>query len=373
MNFKSIIVLLAMSSTIFSLQAQSLAGGRPRLISIEGKIEGIESGKLYMLAQTGEQKVDTLGMANFQAPDFVLKGIVPEPMVVQIIVEGYQGGFTLLAEPNVTYEALLTNDSRSFIRGGKLQDAMTSYNRQADSLRTQLQLFRKRYELLRGEAKFRSASQTNDSLRRCERQLQQLTYDFLASHDDLITAHTYQSNALMKEANVVESKRLYDSMGPGAKATLSARLMKERIDRMEKTQGGAIAPDFTLSTPKGEKMTMSKIPGKIKIVDFWASWCGPCRLNNPALRKLYEQYHGKGLEIISISLDDNAKRWTDAIAKDKLDWINLSSLKGWKCEVARQYNITAIPAIFVLDESNHIIATNLRGETLNNFLQEKFK
>lgn len=365
---KQIMALLLMGSAV-TLQAQTL----PDEVVIKGKLEGIASGKLYLLAQTGEEKYDTLGSCDFKKSKFVLKSQVNEPMVTQLIVEGYQGGFRLFAEPGVSYEALLTNDSRSYIRGGKLQDEYEAHMAYADSMRREIQAVRERYEAHKAQNKFRSASQTNDTLRKYEQHLRKFTQDFLASHDDLIMAYTLQTNALMKEAGLAESKRMYDSMGTGAKNTLSARLMKERIDRMEKTQGGALAPDFTLQDLNGNEVTLSKIPGKIKILDFWASWCGPCRLNNPSLKKLYEEFHPKGLEVISVSLDNKKDRWAGAVEKDGLNWINVSSLKGWKCDIAKQYNVTAIPAIFVLDEENRIIASNLRDEQLKAFLQERLK
>lgn len=368
MNMKSIMALLFMSSAI-TLQAQNV----PQGITIKGKLEGISSGRLYLTAQTGEEKVDTLGFCDFRKSKFTLKANINEPMVTQLSVDGYQGGFRLLAEPGTTYNAFLTNDNRSYIRGGKLQDEMEAHVKYTDSLRRVLQGVRERYENYKAQNKFRSASQANDTLRRGEQLLHKQTQDFLAAHDDLIAAYTYQTNALMKEAGLAESKRLYESMGVGAKATLSARLMKERIERMEKTQGGALAPDFTLQDLNGKEVTLSQISGKIKILDFWASWCGPCRLNNPALKKIYEVYHPKGLEIISVSLDNKKDRWEGAVAKDGLNWINVSSLKGWKCPIAKQYNVTAIPAIFVLDEGNHIIASNLRDEQLEEFLQERLK
>lgn len=368
MNMKNFIALLFWSSATL-LQAQEPATE----ITIKGKIEGIASGKLYLLAQTGEEKQDTLGSCQFKKSKFELKAKLNEPMVTQLIVDGYQGGFRLLAEPGTTYKALLTNDSRSYIRGGKLQDDYETHMIFADSLRNLIQEVRTRYEAHKAQNKFRSASQANDTLRRREQLLHQKTQQFLSQHDDLITAYTFQTNALMKEAGLAESKRMYENMGPGAKATLSGRLMKERIDRMEKTQGGSVAPDFTLQDLNGKEVTLSKVPGKIKILDFWASWCGPCRLNNPSLKKLYEEYHPKGLEIISVSLDNKKERWEGAVIKDGLNWINVSSLKGWKCNIAKQYNVTAIPAIFILDEKNHIIASNLRDEQLKVFLEDRLK
>ena len=112
---------------------------------------------------------------------------------------------------------------------------------------------------------------------------------------------------------------------------------------------------------------------KPALVDFYASWCGPCRLNNPSLKRMYEQYHDKGLEIVSVSLDNVKERWLKAVNQDGLPWINVSSLKGWKCDVSRTYDVKAVPAIFILDADNHIIATNIRGEALENFLKERLK
>ena len=120
-------------------------------------------------------------------------------------------------------------------------------------------------------------------------------------------------------------------------------------------------------------MTLSQVKAKVKIVDFWASWCGPCRLNNPSLKRMYEQYHDKGLEIVSVSLDNVKERWLKAVKQDGLPWINVSSLKGWQCEVARTYDVKAVPAIYILDDENHIITTNIRGEALANFLKERLK
>ena len=118
---------------------------------------------------------------------------------------------------------------------------------------------------------------------------------------------------------------------------------------------------------------MSEVKGKIKIIDFWASWCGPCRLNNPALRKLYDEFHDKGLEIIGVSLDTDGESWKKAIEKDGLIWVNVSSLQGWECETIRLYSVSGVPSLFVLDEYNNIIATGLRGEQLKVFLQENLK
>ena len=342
-------------------------------ITIKGKIEGIKSGKLYMVARLCEDKTDTLGFCNFKKGKFELKVSAEEPMVTHLFVEGYSGGFTLLAEPGVTYKANLSNGESFYINGGTLNEKYTAHMVKSDSMHLIVRSLQERYKSLRENKKFRSASQVNDTLRMEQEKLKELTMNFLADNDNLILAYTMLSNVEMRDAGLRETKQIYDSMGEGAKATHCGRIIKERIERMEKTAGGALAPDFTLEDINGNPVTMSSVKGKIKIIDFWASWCGPCRLNNPALKKLYDEFHDKGLEIIGVSLDTQKSGWQKAIEKDGLDWINVSSLKGWECDVVRQYNVAGVPALFILDEYNRIIATGLRGEQLRTFLQENLK
>lgn len=342
-------------------------------IAIKGKIEGIKKGRLYLLARSGEEQTDTLGYCDFKRGKFTLTAVAEEPVVAQLVVDGFAGGFTLFAEPGVTYEAYLSEGDNYYIRGGQLNDSYTAHMKESAAMREAIDGMQSRYDSLRTARKFRSASQVNDSLQRQQNALRELTNTFLGSNDNIIAAYTIYSNLLMREASLRETRSMYATLGEGAKGSQYGRIIKERIKRLEKTEGGAQAPDFTLTDPQGNAVTMSSVKGKIKIIDFWASWCGPCRLNNPALRKLYDELHPLGLEIIGVSLDTNKAAWEKAIEKDGLTWINVSSLKGWKCDLISLYNITGVPALFVLNENNQIIATGLRGEQLREFLEERLK
>lgn len=104
--------------------------------------------------------------------------------------------------------------------------------------------------------------------------------------------------------------------------------------------------------------------GKVTIVDFWASWCEPCRIENPNMVALYKEFHSKGLNIVGVSLDKDAAKWKAAIAKDKLTWTHVSHLKFWEEPIAIQYQVESIPATFILDTSGKVIAQNLQGEEL---------
>ena len=339
-------------------------------IVIKGKVEGIKKGRLYMLARSSEEKNDTLGFCDFKRGKFKLKAAASEPVFAQLVVEGFAGGFTMFAEPGVKYEACLSEGDDFYIRGGGLNGEYTAHMKVSDSLRMVVSGLQERYDSLRAARKFRSASLVNDTLKSEQSKLRDFTEGFLQGNDNVITAYTIYSNVLMRDAGLQESRRMFNTLGTGARASQYGRILKERIDRLAKTDQGAKAPDFTLPDAKGNPVTMSSVKGKIKIIDFWASWCGPCRLNNPHLKKLYEEFHPKGLEIVGVSLDTDKEAWLMAIEKDGLDWVNVSSLKGWECETIRLYSISGVPSLFILDEYNNIMATGLRGEQLRQFLEE---
>ena len=136
---------------------------------------------------------------------------------------------------------------------------------------------------------------------------------------------------------------------------------------------GAVAPDFTQLTPEGEEMNLYSIKGaKIIIIDFWASWCRPCRAENPNMVSLYNDYKDKGLEIFGVSLDKDSSAWVKAIESDKLTWPHISDLKGWKSSAAALYGVGSIPSMFVIDGTNYkILAKNIRGAQLREFVSGK--
>lgn len=173
----------------------------------------------------------------------------------------------------------------------------------------------------------------------------------------------------------VDVKRIepvFNSMHKSLRESDMGIELKQRILAAKTIHVGAPAPRFTQTDVNGQPLRLDDIKGKFVLVEFWASWCGPCRAENPNLTQQYAKYKSQGFEVIAISLDDHKDKWLEAIAKDKLPWIHVSDLKGWNNEVGRQYGIRAVPANFLLDENKHIIALNLRGEELNKKLTELF-
>jgi len=148
--------------------------------------------------------------------------------------------------------------------------------------------------------------------------------------------------------------------------------LKKNIDNAKNFLVGAVAPDFEQNTPDDKPMKLSDLRGKVVLIDFWASWCGPCRRENPHVVKLYNKYKSKGFEVLGVSLDRKKDNWEKAIAKDKLTWSHVSDLKGWKNQVAKQYSVTSVPHTILLDKEGRILARNLRGANLDAKLKELF-
>ncbi len=152
----------------------------------------------------------------------------------------------------------------------------------------------------------------------------------------------------------------------------AAAQVKKQMEQLASFIIGAPAPDFTQLTPEGDSLSLSDLRGKVVLIDFWASWCGPCRRENPHVVKLYEKYKDKGFDILGVSLDRQRARWIQAIKADGLTWHHVSDLKGWQNEVAQLYGVRSIPHTVLVDRDGRIIARKLRGPALEAKLAELF-
>ena len=163
---------------------------------------------------------------------------------------------------------------------------------------------------------------------------------------------------------------VFDALDDQLRNSVAGKDLDDRLTALTTVVAGSMAPDFTENDTTGKPLSLSSLRGNYVLVDFWASWCHPCRGENPNLVKQYALYKNKGFQILSVSLDDHADRWKQAIVQDGLQWVHVSDLKGWNNMACKLYAIRAVPSSFLIDPQGKIVATGLRGEELNKKLAE---
>ncbi|ASU32100.1 hypothetical protein MuYL_0197 [Mucilaginibacter xinganensis] len=169
-----------------------------------------------------------------------------------------------------------------------------------------------------------------------------------------------------------ELDTLFNSLADNIKNTEAAKIFKTSLETLKHTAPGTMAPDFTQNDVNGVPVKLSSFRGKYVLIDFWASWCGPCREENPNVVRVYNKYKEKNFTIIGVSLDKQSGRadWLSAIKSDGLNWTQVSDLKFWNNQAAALYYVSSIPANFLIDPNGKIIAKDLRGDDLDNKLKE---
>jgi len=196
---------------------------------------------------------------------------------------------------------------------------------------------------------------------------------FIKLHPDAF-ASVYILNMMITVIPGETAQVYYDELTPLYKNTSYAMSIQKTIDAKKVTAIGKIAPDFEEPDTSGKMVKLSDFKGKYVLLDFWASWCGPCREENPNVVKAYQRFHDKGFTVLSVSLDQPGKKanWLNAIHHDGLTWTQVSDLRFWDNTAAILYGIKAIPQNFLLDKDGRIIAINIKGEDLNKKLMELF-
>lgn len=267
---------------------------------------------------------------------------------------------------DIQMEGTMDNFYYAKVTGSNSQDEYVRYNASLNVLDS---LLMTQYQALHGEKDSRKKREIEiriDSFRALIGK-EQVKY-IVKNPSSPISVELVDGKAVMGEYKSVDS--LYNLLSAEAKVTNLGKRIAERLEVLKRSSIGTAMKDFTMPSLNGKKVKLSDFKGKYVFVDFWASWCGPCRAENPNVLKAYNKYKNKNFTVLGISLDDKGDKWKEAVIKDKMPWTQVSDLKGFNNEVSSYYGIQAIPTTFLIDPQGKIIAKNLRGEKLHERLAE---
>ncbi len=195
-------------------------------------------------------------------------------------------------------------------------------------------------------------------------------YDYIKNNKDMVGLIVLQSLLMYPEAKFDEISKAFNSYPQAVRYTSLGKYVNTTLLTKGATKIGGKAPAFIGTTPEGKKLSLQQAMGKVTLIDFWASWCKPCRMENPYVVQIYNKYHDRGFNIIGVSLDKTKEAWVRAIKDDKLNWQHVSNLKFWNEPIAKLYGVMSIPQTYLLDAKGIIRAKNLRREQLEQKVKE---
>ncbi|HEX8576568.1 MAG TPA: TlpA disulfide reductase family protein [Flavobacterium sp.] len=339
--------------------------------TISGNSKGFENGtKIYLEKPDDKKGFIIVDSTQINAGKFSFKGAAPEPSVHFITIRGIKEKLAfILEEGKITVSVDKDSIVKGKVTGTKNNEDLHNFKTKALLIQDKLLSFQ---EL--NTKKMTDAKAANDTIvinqlikefTALQSKLTSLPVDFLSFNPKSFVSVLLVDAMFNDPSNSVEQiKTAYNSLDISLKNTTLGKSIYNKTQKVSAFEIGGKVPDFSAPNPEGKIISLKQSLGKVTIIDFWASWCGPCRQENPNVVAVYKEFKDKGLTIIGVSLDKDGDKWKEAIAKDNLTWIHVSNLQFWQDPIATLYNIKSIPATFIVDANGVIVAKNVRGSDL---------
>ena len=360
-------IVFILTTALFAIACNNLANNE---YLISGSANGIENGKKVFVEVQSETGATVLDTGVVENGKFELKGTITETDLGFVRIENEKFSVPFILENgNITMTIVVDSIQNNKIGGTKNNDKFQEFNEKSLVVVKKRNKFEKNnFARMEAAKKSRDTATINMIIKEhnsFQDEMNIISKTFIKENPDALLSVLLLENFLLRQYLTPEEVKTYfEGLNKEVSESKSGKKIKEILDSMNAVVIGNPAPNFSAPSPDGKTISLKESLGKVTIIDFWASWCGPCRVENPNVVALYNEFHPQGLNIIGVSLDKDATKWKDAIAKDGLVWSHVSNLKFWEDPIAKQYNVQSIPATFILDEKGNIVAKDLRGEEL---------
>lgn len=372
---KYILAIVFASSTLMACENHQEPQKPKSETIIKGKIAGIDANQyvlFYKLSQEGQKNMDTIrcdAQGNFEF----------YPKIDETYFYRMQ-----LSQNNFTNIILSPKDSLYFDGNAQSLEQLSTLKGSAetqylkDLSASLMPFYIKADSLQRLAQQYQQAGNANGynsilaAYPEVEKLKKEIAVDFVQKHPK-----AFASLAATENLDLESNYELFQNLAEGLKENYPnssfAQNFIKTVEASKKLAVGQLAPEIELNDPNGNPIKLSSLQGKVVLIDFWASWCRPCRMENPNVVKIYNKYAQKGFEIYGVSLDKTREAWLEAIKADGLTWKHVSDLGFWNSSVVPIYNVQSIPKTYLIDKDGRILAKDLRGEALENKIAEILK
>ncbi len=338
--------------------------------TITAKIDTVNYKMAYLAVwEDGDfKKLDSCVVEN---GEFKFNGKVNSPKYVYILfVNGKREFIPLFLENSaITITGTTIDRKNILIKGSSTQTDLEDFNKMDDVYEGKLRGINHLYDSA-GKAGNKELCKEFDLQYDIEDSIRGVfVREYLNTHNNSITS-AYILQANYSRFDVESMDKIYSAFSDKVKMSDYGKEIDTKIKLLQSIRVGQPAPLFTMNDENGKPVSLESFKGNYVMIDFWASWCNPCRAENPNVVKAYNQFHPKGFQILGVSLDKTKEKWTAAIKKDGLTWTHVSDLKGWSNEVALQYSVSSIPHSVLIDKNGIIVANDLKGDDLVKKLTE---
>ena len=331
--------------------------------TIKGHVSGVDTGQVFLQKFAVDHWMN-MDSVKLEKGKFTFTGKAGMPEMWHLAIPEKELSLSLFVE-NAAIEVEIYADSldKSVVKGSPTQDIYKKYIATTETINQKMEEITKEWKAAKERNDTIAMKKIDSVSNDLDSQTKKALKDFITTNKTTVVA-PYLAIRNSWQFELPELEQFLAGFDTSLVHSQYTQLLMKRVEVLKSVAIGQIAPDFTMNDSTGKPLTLSSLKGKILLVDFWASWCSPCRAENPNVVKAYTAYSKKGFDVLGCSFDQNREKWLKAVKSDKLAWHQVSDLKGWGNEAGKLYGINSIPANVLLDKDLKIIGRNLRGEEL---------